>query len=41
MEGLLKMDPKERFTSRDAMAHAFFDGLRTESEEALCIDHKQ
>lgn len=36
MEGLLKMDPKERFTTRDAMCHAYFDGLRSESEEAVC-----
>ena len=33
MDGLLKMEPKERFTARDAMSHPYFDGLRSESEE--------
>lgn len=30
MEGLLKMDPKDRLTTREAMAHQYFDGLRNE-----------
>ena len=33
LEGLLKMDPKERLTSKDALCHPFFDGLRSESDE--------
>ena len=36
MEGLLNMDPKDRFTTRDAMCQPYFDGLRSESEEAMC-----
>lgn len=36
MEGLLKMDPRERLTSRDALFHSYFDGLRNEEEEKMC-----
>jgi hypothetical protein len=36
MEGLLRMEPKERFTAKDAMSHSFFDGMRSESEEVMC-----
>jgi serine/threonine protein kinase len=36
MDGLLAMDPKDRLTSREAMFHAFFDGLRSEVEERDC-----
>lgn len=38
MEGLLKLDPKERMSSKDALSHPFFDGLRNESEEQICIE---
>lgn len=33
MEGLLKMDPRERLTSKEAICHPLFDGLRGEAEE--------
>ena len=28
MKSLLKMDPKERLTITEAMAHPYFDGIR-------------
>jgi serine/threonine protein kinase len=28
MEGLLRMDPKERLTAKEALCHPYFDGLR-------------
>jgi cyclin-dependent kinase-like len=33
MEGLLKMDPADRLTAKQALMHEFFDGLRTKDEE--------
>jgi len=33
MEGLLKMDPRDRLTARDAICHPYFDGLRTQDDE--------
>ena len=40
MEGLLRMDPKERFTSKDALCHPFFDGLRTPEDEQICQEYR-
>jgi hypothetical protein len=33
MTGLLKMDPKERLSAKEALFHPYFDGLRNETEE--------
>lgn len=33
MEGLLKMDPRERLTAKEAICHPFFDGLRDSTDE--------
>ena len=33
MNGLLIMDPKDRFSAKQALLHSFFDGLRTAEEE--------
>jgi serine/threonine protein kinase len=33
MEGMLRMDPRDRLTSKDAICHPFFDGLRDEADE--------
>ena len=33
MSGLLIMDPKDRFTAKQALMHPFFDGLRSQQEE--------
>ncbi len=35
MEGLLKMDVRERLTAKEAIAHPFFDGQRTEEDEKM------
>jgi serine/threonine protein kinase len=40
MEGLLRMDPKERFTSKDALCHPFFDGLRSPEDEQICQEYR-
>ena len=38
MQGLLMMDPKDRFTAKQALMHQFFDGLRTAAEEEQIIE---
>lgn len=40
MEGFLRMDPKDRFTARDALFHPYFDGMRTQEEEAQCAEYR-
>jgi hypothetical protein len=30
MNGVLKMDPDERFTAMECLAHPYFDGIREE-----------
>jgi len=35
MNGLLKMDPKERLTAKEAIAHPYFDGCRNEEDERM------
>lgn len=40
MEGLLKMDPKDRLTAREALCHPWFDGMRNEQEEQSCQDYR-
>jgi len=40
MEGLLRLDPKERFTSKDALCHHFFDGLRSHEDEQICQEYR-
>jgi len=32
MKGLLKMDPKDRMSSNDAINHPYFEGLKEEEE---------
>jgi cyclin-dependent kinase-like len=36
MNSLLKMDPKERITAKEALFHQYFDGIRNEEEEKSC-----
>ena len=38
MEGLLKMDPRERITAKEAIAHPYFDGMRTDEDEKMCFE---
>ena len=33
MEGVLRMDPKDRLTAKEAICHPYFDGLRNNEEE--------
>lgn len=33
MAGLLIMDPQDRFTTKEALLHPFFKGVRTQAEE--------
>lgn len=33
MQGLLMMDPQERFTTKQALLHPYFDSVRTAAEE--------
>ena len=33
MTSLLKMDPKDRISGREALAHAYFDELRDAEDE--------
>ena len=40
MEALLKMDPKERVTAKDALNHPYFDGLRSSEDEQLCQEYR-
>jgi len=35
MQGMLIMDPAQRFTALDCLAHEYFDGLRDAEVEAL------
>lgn len=41
MSGILKMDPKERFTALDALAHSYFDTVRDEEVEDLIKEHNE
>lgn len=41
MKGMLRMDPNERFTALDCLAHEYFDGLRDQEVEDLIRAHKQ
>ena len=36
LEGLLRMDPKERLSAKEAMCHPYFDGLRNSEDEQMC-----
>jgi hypothetical protein len=38
MEGLLKMDPRDRLSAKDAIAHPFFDGVRNEEDEKMTFE---
>ena len=40
MNGLLKMDPHERFTGIDALAHPYFDGIRDQECEDMVESKK-
>ncbi len=40
MNGMLKMDPEERFTALDALAHPYFDGMREPDIEKLVQAHQ-
>ena len=35
MGGLLKMDPKDRLSAKEAIAHSYFDGIRNEEDEKM------
>lgn len=41
MNGLLTMDPKERFTAKQALMHKYFDGLRTKEEEEILMKERE
>ena len=40
MDGLLKMDPRERLTAKDALCHTYFDGLRNSEDEQVCQEYR-
>ena len=41
LAGLLEMDPKERFSAKEALMHTYFDGLRTSEEEDLILKERE
>jgi hypothetical protein len=41
MSGLLIMDPKDRFSAKQALLHTFFDGLRTAQEEEQLLQERE
>lgn len=41
MEGMLKMDPKERFTALEALSHSYFDTIRDDEVKELIKAHKE
>ena len=40
MEGLLKMDHRERITAKEAICHPYFDGIRGSEEEQMCQEYR-
>lgn len=40
MKGMLIMDPAERFTAVDCLAHEYFDGLRDAEVEGIIRNHR-
>lgn len=32
------MDPRERLTAKEAIAHPFFDGIRNEEDERMTLE---
>lgn len=40
MAQLLKMDPRERYTAKEALCHQYFDGIRTEEDERMCTEFR-
>ena len=40
MDGLLKMDPRDRLTAKEAICHPYFDGLRGSEEEIMCQEYR-
>ena len=41
MQNLLKMDPADRLTAKQALMHNFFDGLRTAAEEEQILKDRE
>ena len=41
MNGMLKMDPKERSTALDALAHQYFDSIRDDEVTELVSSNKE
>jgi cyclin-dependent kinase-like len=41
LQGLLKMDPKERLSAKQALMHPYFDGLRSAEEEQLILKERE
>lgn len=35
MSGMLRMDPEQRFTAQDCLAHPYFDGIREPEIEKM------
>ena len=40
MAGLLRLEPKDRMSPKEALAHSYFDGLRTQAEEKEAIEYR-
>lgn len=40
MEGMLRMEPRERLSAKEAMWHAYFDGCRSNEEERECREFR-
>lgn len=41
MQGLLIMDPQERFTTKEALLHPFFEGIRSQAEEEQFLRERE
>lgn len=39
MNGMLRMDPEERFSALDALAHPYFEGMREPDIEKMAQAH--
>jgi len=40
LNGLLKLEPKERITAKESLYHPYFDGLRNDEEEQATIEFR-
>ena len=41
LKSLLEMDPRRRLTAQQALAHRYFDGMRSQEEEQTMVEEEQ